>query len=78
MTYIVARIRPSFGETREYWTGLHVGPGRECNPVVSLRLDDARRWPSASDADAAIERYDPRMKAQHFEVLPLDREEWGE
>jgi hypothetical protein len=78
VSYIVCRYRPSFGEAREYWTGLYVGPQRDCNPVVSLKLDDAARWPTASDADAAIEEYDPRMKGQHFEVVKLDSEEWGE
>ena len=77
MSYIVARIRPSFGATREYWTGLYVGPQRECNPVVSLRLARAERWDTEADADAAIEEYDPRMKGQHFEVINLG-EEWGE
>jgi len=66
--WVVRRIRERHGDP-EYWTGLHVGPQRECNAVCALDITKAERWVSQEAAEAAIIAYDRRMVEQGFEAV---------
>ena len=63
--WVVRRQRHNVSGT-EYWTGAHVGPQRECNPVVALDPSKAERWIDEQAALAAVRAYDDRMIGQGF------------
>ena len=73
--WVVRRKRHNVSGT-EYWTGLHVGPQGETNPVVSLDPSKAERWIDEQAALAAVRAYDDRMLGHGFVAHRL--EEWGE
>lgn len=68
--WVVQRERTNIGGV-EYWTDQHVGPQRECNPVVTLDVEKSARWIDKEAAERAMQRYGARMAGQGFHAARL-------